>query len=288
MEKRRKLEMKGKPIKPEVLFTNVFRVLFLGFYSIVMLYPFIWMLLTSVRKSYEIFAEPWALPSSFEYTNFLRALRSGIADYFLNSVFISGVTVFFILLFSSLAAFTFAKHFFRGKSVLFITLVAGYFIPVQVTLIPLYNTLRALTLLDSYPGIILPYISYGIPFSVLLLTTYFRATPKELEDAARIDGCTELGIYARIVLPISKPGIATILIFQFINAWNEFIFALTFLRSKQYMTLPIGLMNFRGEHVTDWSAIMAGVSIATIPLVIVYVIFQKSFIRGLTAGAVKA
>jgi raffinose/stachyose/melibiose transport system permease protein len=280
--------MKKTDINAATISINTVRILFLLIYSLIMLYPFTWMLLTSVRKSYEIFAEPWALPSSFEYNNIIRALRSGIADYFLNSVFISTTTVFFIILCSSLAAFTFAKHFFRGKSVLFITLVAGYFIPVQVTLIPLYNTLKTLTLLDSYPGIILPYIAYGIPFSVLLLTTYFRSTPKELEDAARIDGCSELGIYARIVLPISKPGIATILIFQFINAWNEFIFALTFLRSKRYMTLPIGLMNFRGEHVTDWSAIMAGVSIATIPLVIVYIIFQKSFIRGLTAGAVKA
>jgi raffinose/stachyose/melibiose transport system permease protein len=260
---------------------------FLLAYSIVMLYPFIWMLLTSVRKSYRIFAAPWALPSTVELSNISRALTSGIADYFMNSVLVTSVAVFFILLFSSLASFSFAKHSFRAKSVLFVVIVAGYFIPVQVTLIPLYHTLGAFQILDSYAAIILPYIAYGVPFSVLLLTTYFRATPRDLEDAGRIDGCTELGIYARIVLPLSRAGIATILIFQAIHAWNEFIFALTFIRSKEYMTLPVGLMSFRGEHVTDWAAIMAGVSIATIPLVIVYVIFQKAFIRGLTAGAVK-
>ena len=200
---------------------------------------------------------------------------------------VTAISVAGIVLFSSLSAYAFARLRFRGKVVLFLFIVSGFLIPVQVTLIPLYSMLKELGIIDTYLAMIVPYIAFGIPFSVLLLTEFFRSIPVELEDAARIDGCNELQIYQRIMMPLAKVGLSTIVIFQGVWIWNEFLFALVFIQSQNLMTLPLGLMLFQGVYIRDWTTTLAGISIATIPLALVYIIFQKNFIRGLTAGAVK-
>lgn len=257
-------------------------------YSLYMLYPFFWMLITSLKQSYELYVDPWALPQVMQWKNLLKAWSAGIKDFFLNSIFITTVSVFFIVLISSLASYAFARLRFRGKKSFFLVLIAGFLVPVQVTLIPLYSILRATALLDTYMAVIGPYIAYAIPFSVLLLTTYFKTIPRELEQAAFIDGANDFQIFYKIIMPLSKPGISTILIFQGVWIWNEFFFALVFLRSRELMTLPLGLMTFRGEFIADWPVIMSGIVISTLPLIALYLVFQKNFIEGLTAGAVKS
>lgn len=256
-------------------------------YSAYMLYPFAWMIITALKNSYELYMKPWALPDVPQWKNLLKAWNAGIKDFFLNSVLITAVSVFLILAISSFASYAFARMKFPGKTALFIIIVSGFLIPAQVTLIPLYGVLRAIKLLDTYFALIGPYTAYAIPFSVLLLTTYFRTIPKELEQAAYIDGCTDFQIYRKIILPLSRPGLSTIIIFQGVWIWNEFFFALVFVRSRELMTLPLGLMTFRGEYIANWPVIMAGITIATIPLILLYLVFQRNFIQGLTAGALK-
>jgi raffinose/stachyose/melibiose transport system permease protein len=257
-------------------------------YSLYMIYPFFWMIITSVKQSYELYVDPWALPKTIQWKNLAKAWNAGIKDFFANSVFITSVSVFFILVISSLASYAFARLKFFGKKTFFLILITGFLVPVQVTLIPLYTILRQTKLLDTYLAVIGPYIAYAIPFSVLLLTTYFKTIPRELEQAAFIDGANDFQIFYKIIMPLSKPGLATILIFQGVWIWNEFFFALVFIRSRELMTLPLGLMTFRGEFIADWPVIMAGIMISTIPLILLYLVFQRNFIEGLTAGAIKS
>jgi len=261
---------------------------FIAVYSIYMIYPFYWLLITSVKKSYELYTAPWALPKEIQWINISKAWNSGIKDFFFNSVYVTSISVFMIVVISSLAAYAFARLRFKGSKLLFLLLISGFLVPVQVTLIPLYTILRNFGLLDHYLSLIGPYIAYAIPFSVLLLTTYFKTIPKELEQASYIDGCSDFQIFTKIILPLSKPGLSTILIFQGVWIWNEYFFALVFIRSRELMTLPLGLMTFRGEYIADWPVIMAGIFISTIPLVTLYMVFQKNFIEGLTAGALKS
>lgn len=257
-------------------------------YSVYMIYPFIWMVITALKNSYELYMNPWALPEITHWKNFIQAWTSGIKDFFINSLIVTVASVSMIVLLSSLASFAFARLHFLGKTAIFLVLVSGFLIPVQVTLIPLYTILRSLKILDTFISLIGPYIAYALPFSILLLTTYFRTIPKELEQAAYIDGCTDFQIFHKILVPLSKPGISTIVIFQGVWIWNEFFFALVFIRSRELMTLPLGLMTFRGEYIANWPVIMAGITVATIPLILLYLFFQKNFIEGLTAGAVKS
>ena len=255
--------------------------------AVVMLLPFVWLVMTSLKQSYELFTNPWGLPLRIHINNYVFAWASGMRGFFGNSIVITSVTVFLILLFSSMAGFVFARRRFFGRDLLFVVLVAGFLIPVQVTLIPLYTMLRNIGMLDSRVGLIVPYVAYGIPFSVLLLATFFQSIPAQLEQAAVIDGCSNTQIYWRIILPLGKLGLATVLIFQGVWIWNEFLFALVFIRSRRLMTLPLGLMQFRGEFIANWTAILAAVVLATLPLLILFLIFQNAFIEGLTAGSVK-
>ncbi len=269
---------------------KILRVIFyslLSIYTAIMLYPFLWMIVSAMKTSYEFFIQPWALPQTIQWGNFLKAWDAGIKQFFVNSMLVTAISVAGIVFLSSLAAYAFARLHFRGKIVLFLFVVSGFLIPAQVTLIPLYSTLREIGIIDSYLAMIGPYIAFGIPFSVLLLTEYFRSIPIELEDAARIDGCNEVQIYKKIIMPLAKVGLSTIVIFQGVWIWNEFLFALVFIQSKSLMTLPLGLMLFQGVYIRDWTTTLAGISIATLPLVMVYILFQKNFVRGITAGAVK-
>lgn len=257
-------------------------------YAVYMLYPFLWMVIASLKKSYELYVNTWALPSRPQWGNFATAWSAGIRGFFLNSIIVTVVSVLFILLVSSLASYSFARMRFVGRTVLFLIIVSGFLVPVQVTLIPLYSILRVFGVLNTYFSLIGPYVAYAVPFSVLLLTSFFRTIPRELEQAAYLDGCSDFQVFRTVILPLSRPGLATIIIFQGVWIWNEFFFALVFIRSKALMTLPRGLMTFRGEYIADWPVTMAGITIATIPLVLLYVIFQRNFIEGLTAGAVKS
>jgi raffinose/stachyose/melibiose transport system permease protein len=251
-------------------------------------YPLIWMGLNSFRKNQEIYANPWGFPTSFHLENFIKVWNiSPIPTYFRNSIIVSVTSTFFILLLSSMAAYAFSRLKFPGRNIFFFSFLSFYFIPPHIALIPLFYVIKTLQIGNSYLVLIGPYVAFALPFSTLLIRGFMVSIPSELIDAALIDGCSKFGIFRHIMIPLSKPILAVVMVFQLVSTWNEYLFALVFIQKRAMKTLPVGLMDFVGEFHTDWAAMAAGLSIATIPIIIVYVIFQRQIIQGMTAGALK-
>ncbi|MCL2144237.1 MAG: carbohydrate ABC transporter permease [Endomicrobia bacterium] len=256
--------------------------------SVTCLFPVFWMLSSSLKTQEDIFAKITLLPETWNWSNYVTAfVKADFGQYFLNSVFYTVVGVFFVVLISSLAAYAFARLEFWGKNVLFYVLIATLLIPIPGSFVPLYLLLKSLGLLDSRLGLLLCYISSGLAFAIFLLKGFFDDLPKELEEAALIDGCSRFGIYWRIAVPLAKPAIATIVIMNSLSIWNEFLLALVVLQDKAKMPIQRGLMVFQGTFITDYPLLMAGLTIATIPIVIIYLLMQKHIVKGIAAGAIK-
>ena len=251
-------------------------------------FPLIWLFYNSLKTMPEIMNSTFALPESFNLENYVSIWTSGkFPRYYLNSVLVSVVSVGFIVLFSTMLGYVFSRLRFGLRDVLFYFLLAGMMIPVQVTLIPNFVMLRDLSLLDSYAAMILPYIAFGLPVSTYIMRTFFDELPIELEEAARMDGCSTSGIFWKVMLPIARPAVATIVIYNFFTVWNELIFALTYINDPKYRTIPLGLMDFVGQYETNLAFTFAALISAVLPLLIVYFFAQRQIIGGLTAGAVK-
>jgi multiple sugar transport system permease protein/raffinose/stachyose/melibiose transport system permease protein len=213
--------------------------------------------------------------------------HSNIPRYFLNSCVISiGATVVALAL-AIFAAYGFARFEFRGKLALQSFVLVGQLLPTAAIIVPLFITLRWLHLLNTYWGLILVYTIITLPLSVWMLTSYMRGIPTELEEAAVIDGASRLGVLFRITLPLAVPGVVAVGVFSFVTCWNEYIFALVFAQDQTVKTLPIGLTEFSTEFNTDWGGVMAASMVMTVPVVLLFLAFQKLFVGGLTAGATK-
>jgi ABC-type glycerol-3-phosphate transport system permease component len=210
-----------------------------------------------------------------------------MSKYFLNSLLISTFAVITVVIFSSLAAYGIVKLRFAGHTFFYFLFLAGLFIPAQILIIPLYHLMSKTYLLNTFHGVILLYISYALPFCIFVLCGFFKSIPEEISFAARVDGCHEFAIYFKIILPLSKPALATIIILQFMWFWNEYVFALVFLNKPNVKTLPLGLAQFEAAYVANFSNLAAGIVISIIPIFFAYLGFQKYFIKGLTAGAIK-
>jgi multiple sugar transport system permease protein len=250
--------------------------------SVVMLLPFIWMLSTSLKTPPETFKYPpvW-IPSTIAWSNYSRTIAAmPFGRFYLNSLVVTaGVTVLQILG-SSLAAFAFARLRFRGREALFLLYLATLMIPFQVTMIPNFILVRTLGWYDTYQALILPPAFSA--FSTFLLRQYFRGIPLDLDEAARIDGASSFWIWWSIILPLSGPVLAALAIFVSLNTWNDFLWPLIVTSSERMRTLPVGLSAFQGQFKTDWNLLMAGSMIAMLPMLIVYVLSQRWFIRGIT------
>jgi raffinose/stachyose/melibiose transport system permease protein len=185
---------------------------------------------------------------------------------------------------SALAAYVLGRYSFRGSSLLAVFFLSGLLLPFRLAIMPLFLLLQDLGLVDSRLGLILVYAATGVPFSVFILSAYFRQLPVELSEAARIDGAGEFTIFGRVMLPLVRPALATVAVFQFVPLWNDFFFPLVLLRSSEKWTLPVGMTRFFGEFQTDWSTLFSGIIITTLPLIIVFLLATKQIISGLTAG----
>lgn len=268
---------------------GVSRYLVLGLFSLLVAYPVFWMVLQSLKTKFEMYANVWGLPQQLYLENYVQAWRvANLGRYMLNSLVVSIGTVLVVVTTASLAAYAFSKFRFPGSRVLFYLFVFTLIVPHQVTIIPLYAVVSGLRLTNSYLALILPYAAGGLPLSIFLLRAFFDTIPQEIEDAARVDGCSDLGAFLRVVLPISGPGLATIIILQFMGAWNEFLLALVFIREAALRTIPLGLQAFFFEYSIEWGYLFAALSLTTLPVLLVYIVMQRQFIQGLTAGAVKA
>ncbi|HNP88772.1 MAG TPA: carbohydrate ABC transporter permease [Kouleothrix sp.] len=255
--------------------------IFLLLGSVVMLLPFIWMLSTSLKTPAETFAYPpvW-IPTQIAWNNYSRAVSSmPFGRFYLNSLIVTiSVTVLQILT-SSLAAFAFARLRFPGRNLLFLLYLATLMIPFQVTMIPNFIIVRLLGWFDTYQALILPPAFSA--FSTFLLRQYFTGIPFDLDEAARIDGATSLRIWWSVILPLSGPVLAALAIFVSLNTWNEFLWPLIVTNSPAMRTLPVGLSTFQGQYKVEWNLLMAGSVIAMLPVLLVYIVAQRWFIRGI-------
>lgn len=251
------------------------------------LFPFVWMISTSFKSPGEIFTEtPTLIPSQPTLENFSNLLKSAnLGRSFLNSlVFALGMT-FLSVICNAMAAYGFAKLSFPGREKIFALLLLTMMVPGQVTMMPVFLILKTMGLLNTFTGLIIPGIASV--FGIFMLRQFMRAIPEEILEAARIDGCSEFRIFFSIMLPLCRPILATLAIFSFIGAWNEFFWPLVIMLREDMQTLPVALANLNGQFNTDWGLLMAGSVLVVVPVILVFLLAQKHYIKGIAAGGVK-
>lgn len=255
--------------------------------ALAVLYPLIWMLMTSLKTQADIFADPMGLPADPTFDNYRKAWGEGNFKLnLINSLIVTLPAVFLLVLISSLAAFAFARLQFRGRTVLFYLLLVGVMVPPQAIVIPVFQVIFRMGLLNTFTGLVLVYLSWS-PVAILILTTFFRGIPKEMFEAAMIDGAGTLRSLFLIALPLAKPAIATVSIFYFVWIYNDLLYPLVLLQDPEKATIAIGLLQFQGQYRADWATQNAALTMAMALPVLVYMFFQDKFVRGLTAGALK-
>ncbi len=254
-------------------------------YAAIVLGPLLLVVSNALRPTREIFKNPLGLPTSPSFESFVKAWeKANFHVYFFNSLMITVASVLLATAVSALAGYMLGRYKFKGSVFLSAYFLAGLMLPFRLAIVPLFLLLNDLGLIDNRLGLILVYAATGIPFSVFILSSFFRQLPQELSEAARIDGAGEIVIFGRIMLPLVRPALATVVVFQFVPLWNDFFFPLVLLRSTEKWTLPVGMTRFFGEFQTDWSTLFAGIIITTLPLIIIFLLATKQIIAGLTAG----
>jgi raffinose/stachyose/melibiose transport system permease protein len=253
------------------------------------LYPFVTMLFDSLKTEPNFFADPVGPPKTYAWSNYSTAWQQAhIPQFTVNSVIVASGTVLLTVFFSATASFALSRFGFRGRNLVYLSFVVLLTMPVQIYIIPLYVIVVRTGLADRLLGLILVYTAGGLPLAVFLFKTYFDGLPSDLLDAAKLDGCGDWLAFRRIVLPLSRPVIATVAIFTFVQAWNEFFLALVFIHSPERQTLPLGLQAFFvNQFQTQFPQLFATLVLSIAPIVVVYLLLQRHFISGLTAGAVK-
>jgi raffinose/stachyose/melibiose transport system permease protein len=267
--------------------SNITRHLFLVIFTVIVVYPVAWMLLSSFKSQSELMLNLWGLPSSPAWHNYTDAWKTaGMGRALFNSIIVSLSTVILVIAIASTAGYALARFHFRFSTAIFLVFVLTMQAPVPV--IPLYVLLVRLHMTDSYLGYILPVTSAGLPLAIFIFRAFFMTIPRDLEDAALLDGDTRFGAFLRVILPLTLPAIATVAILQFLAAWNEYFLALILIRSPELRTVPLAIQVFFFEWGrAEWGQVFAALSMATMPMIVVYVFMQRRFIQGLTAGAVK-
>lgn len=264
-------------------------------YALVSLYPFLWMVSSALKSNQEVLANRSLIPQQVRLDIIINTWHQlGFWQYFVNSAIVSVATVLGVILIYSMAGYGFAKTNFWGREIFFTAFLGLLLVPGVTVLVPLVQLLKALGLIGSeagklatYTGLIMPIVNGAGPFAVFLFRNYFASLPDELHDAARVDGCGEWKIYSRIFLPLATPAIATVGILQFIGTWNAFMWPSIVLNNPEWFTLPLKLKDLDLQIVIQWNVRMAGSLITVIPVLIVFVLLQRYYIRGLTAGALK-
>ena len=267
-----------------VVFSNGILIIF----SLSCIFPMIWMLYSSLKTSPEFNRSIITLPEKPVVTNYVDAFRiSHMGTYFFNSLLNAAVSLVFVILFSFIIGYFICRFRFRGRSLITMLILFGMLIPIPSMLIPLFIQFKNLSLIDQRFTLIIPYVAYGLPFSTFLVDSYLSGIPVGMEEAAVIDGSGFMRMLFTIVMPVCTPILLTITILQFFSKWNEFPFALILVSDEKLKTIPLGLENFSSQYSTNYPMKMAGLVLATIPVITVYAIFNKRIIEGMIAGAIK-
>lgn len=271
-------------------------------YSLVIALPILWLLYTSLKSTQEIFASAWSLPAVPQWDNYVRAWQGdsdepGLGRYFGNSVVLTLTTVGLILAISGMATHALTRFRYRGRDALFDLFVGGMAFPIFLAVVPLFLLLNQTRIqyiapggfINHYGGLVAVYVAFSLPFTIFVLSGFFRELPRELEEAAAMDGATRWQIYRKIVLPLARPGMVVAGIFNVIGIWNEYPLALVLITRTEKYTLPLGLAQLtqRQQYSADWGALFAALVVVMMPTLFIYLLFQRQFSQSITAGAVK-
>jgi len=270
--------LSGRVAVQAVLLLNAFLVLA----------PMVIMGLSAFKSTREIFQNPFGLPGVWRWENFARVwVEAKFALYFRNSILVTMASIIIILILGAMAGYALGRFRFGGNDLLYLYFLSGLMLPIRLGIIPLFILMRNLHLLDTLWALILTYAASGLPSAVFILTGFFRTLPSDLDSAARIDGAGEWLIFQRIMVPLVRPALIIVAVYNLIPVWNDFFFPLVFIQTDRLKTLPLGMTTFFGQYSTDWGALFAGLTLAALPVVTLYALLSQQFIRGLTAGAVK-
>jgi len=283
-----------KSKRSEVSFFNSLAHIALAVWAIVVIAPLVWTVLASFKSNTEIFiGSPFALPKSFGFDAFGRAWsKAHVGRYFLNSVWVVACSTAGTMLLGSMAAYVLARFKFVGNRIIYFMFVTGLAFPVFLALVPLYLVMYNLGLLNTFTGLILVYIAYSLPFTVFFLTAFFKTLPNSVAEAATIDGASHTRTFFSVMVPMAKPGLVSITIFNIIGQWNQYILPVTLMQgaggdSKYVLTQGIARISTAAGYEADWAALFAALTLSILPMIVVYAFFQRHIQRGLTAGAVK-
>lgn len=257
-------------------------------YGILTLYPFYWLVISAFKTNEDFYSRPFGLPAQWNAANFSHAWESSkLGTAFSNSLIVSLGSLVLTLFIAALASFILARFQFRWKGLVMTFFVVGMLIPIHSTLVPLFILMKQMSLLNTYWALILPYTAFALPTAIFVLTAYLTSVPRDIEEAAFMDGTGLWGLFARIMLPMSVPALSTVTILSFLHAWNDFSFALVFINKTGLKTLPLAIANFADGYQTDYGLTLAAMTLSVIPTIILYLIFQEQVMKGMTAGAVK-
>lgn len=250
--------------------------------------PFLFMVLTAFKEQFEVLTSGvFALPQGFYLNNFIEVVKGNFFNYFFNSIIVVGISMLSLLFISACASYPLARFKFKLNRPIFGLIVAAMAVPIHVTLIPVFIMTKNVGIYDTIWALIGPYIAFNLPISTFILTTFMAEIPKELEQAAEIDGCGKFRTFFEVILPLSKPGLATLAIYNSVNMWNEFSFALVLTQSMQNRTLPLAIWEYQGQYTMHVPMIMTVLSLSVLPMIIAFVIGQDKLIKGMMVGAVK-
>ena len=259
----------------------------MALYIVVILFPLLWMVLSGFKSDTDIFSSPWSLPTSWKISNYIYVWTTYIQKSVLNSLFFTVVGTFFVVLISGMAAYAIIRFRFKHKYLVFMFVLSGMMLAPQCSLIPIYKMLSTIGLYNTRIGMLIPYIAYRVPFSFFLMWSFMINLPVEVEEAAIIDGCSIRQVFFNIVLKMSKPVIATAAVMSARYIWNDFAFALVFSEGRELQTVPLAIFAIRSTSQTQWGVLIAGLTLAALPMVVVYICLQQYFVDGMNAGAVK-
>lgn len=278
-EKRQHIWMAGKTIV----------YILLGIWAFIQIFPLYWMFTFSLKSNQEIFGpNPIGLPSKWIWSNYVDVVRNAnMAVYFLNSVIVTAVTILIVSVLGLMTTYALTRMVWRGRKIAYSYYMLGLAIPIHAALLPVFLMLRDLKLLNTHLALILPYSAFALSMGILIFSGFIASIPKELEEAACIDGSSIYGIFFRIILPLMAPAVSVVAIFTFLQCWNELLFASTYTTNWMYRTLTVGIMEMSGQYRTEWGPIGAGLCFATLPTLFLYILLSEKVQKSLLLGAVK-
>ncbi|MCX4471256.1 carbohydrate ABC transporter permease [Micromonospora sp. NBC_01655] len=281
----------SRPVRRERGVVNFLSHGFLLFWGALTVLPLLWMFLSSFKSNAEIIADPWGLPGALRFDNWARAWgEAHIGRYFLNSAVVVTGSVALTMLMGATAAYVFARYEFRGRQLAYYLFVGGLMFPVFLALVPLFFVVRNAGLFGTWTGLVLVYAAYSLPFTVFFLTAFFRTLPTSVAEAALVDGCGHFRLFFRVMLPMARPGLVSVALFNFLSHWNQFLLPQVLLQgddSKWMLAQGLAALSISQGYAGDYAQLFAGLTIAVVPVLLVYLIFQRQVQTGLTAGQLK-